>query len=622
MEDSERSGNEFEKYKLEIAASVNAVKERIKGERGGRELVEFKNYPLEKLKEEIGKVISKSLDIQDVGEIRLSDPPAHISCDFVLNVFELAKKMGKKSDEVARKIVNGVNEYEMDLVKNAEAVGAFVNLETHKKRLYQETLSKIMELGKHYGESDNNAGKVAIVDYSSPNIAKPIGVGHLRSTIIGQALSNIYWETGYSVIRDNHLGDWGTQFGKLIYAYKKWGDEGKIAENPMEELKDLYVKFHEYSKNNPDAEDSARELFAMLEKKDPEMVVLWKRFRDLSIEDFKRVYEQLGIKFDLSIGESYFTEESDRLVNECITRGLCRKDDSSEAVIVDQIGEIPSFLLRKQDGSSLYLARDLAALQFRAETFEPNTILYVVGNEQDTNFKQLLGLGKLAGYIPGDMEAKHVGFGMVLHDGKKMSTRKGTFIELEELVSQSIEKSKDILFQKNPNINPQELDKISKIIGIGAIIYNDLRQSKNKNVSFDWKRMLNLEGGSAVYLQYSYVRVSSILKKLTEAYGEISLNKLEKGDISFKNKGEFNLAKKLMMFPEIIMIAQRTDSPHHICVYLEELAQLFNSFYNEVSIVKTRDQKLRDSRVILGKGVALVIEKGLSLLNIKVPEKM
>lgn len=622
MEMKEKNQDEFEKYKLEVAESVSAVQKKISEEKNNRELIDFDSYPSEELKAEVVEVVKESIGVRDIGEMGLLVPPAHISGDFALEVFDLAKKLGEKPNILAKKIAEQINKAEMNLIEKAAIAGAFVNIETHKEKLYQDILAKVLELRERYGESDINAGKVAVIDYSAPNIAKPIGVGHLRSTIIGQALANLYHETGYSVIKDNHLGDWGTQFGSLIYAYKEWGDEKKIVENPIGELKDLYVKFHAFSEEHPGVKDSARELFTRLEKKDPELVALWKRFRDLSLKDFERVYKQLGIEFDTNIGESYFTEQADKLVGECMENGLCRKDEVSEAVVVDQIGEIPSFLLRKQDGSSLYLSRDLATLQFRVKTFKPDAILYVVGNEQDLNFKQLFEFSKRAEYLPGGVEAKHIGFGMVLRDGKKMSTRKGTLIELEDLIAQSIEKSKEILLQKNPNADLAELDKVSEIVGIGAIIYNDLRQSRTRNISFDWDRMLDLEGGSAVYLQYSYVRINSIIRKLAEVYGEVDLSTLEKGEISFTEKSEFDLAKKLMMFPEVVAKAQKSDSPHHICTYLEELAQLFNSFYNEVSIIKTENLKLRDSRTALSKGVALVIKKGLSLLSIKVPEKM
>lgn len=616
--------NEFEKYEREVIASVEVAQKRIKEERESRKYQRFGDYQSAQLRAEIALAIKESTDIRNIGEIELAPPPPHVFGDFALDVFDLAKKLKEKPDTLAEKIAAGIKAREGNLIKDAFAVGAFVNIETHKEKLYRDVLSQILEMGERYGENDINAGRIVVIDYSAPNIAKPIGVGHLRSTIIGQALANIYYKTGYSVIKDNHLGDWGTQFGSLIYAYQEWGDENKIAKNPIGELKDLYVRFHKFVEEHPEVKDSARELFVRLEKKDPELIALWKRFRDLSLQDFERVYKRLGVLFDINIGESYFTESANKLVDECLeklSKDICHKDDVSDAVIVEQMEDIPSFLLRKQDGTSLYLSRDLATLNFRIKTFHPHAILYVVGDEQNLNFRQLFALAQRMGYLE-NMEAKHINFGMVLRDGKKMSTREGTLIELEELMSQSVNKSREILLQKNPEANPQELDKVSEIVGIGAIVYNDLRQSRIKNISFDWKRMLDLEGGSAVYLQYSCVRINSILRKLVEIYGETEIDKLDKNEISFEHQSEFVLAKKLMLFPEIIVKAQKTDSPHHIAVHLEELASLFNSFYDEISIIKTEDLKLRASRTALCQSVALVIKTGLSLLGIKVPEKM
>jgi arginyl-tRNA synthetase len=614
--------NEFEQYISEVIDSINATKKIISEEKKNRKYVNFSSYPLEKLKEELREVMAESFATKDVKGVELLTPPAHIVGDFTLEIFNLAKKLGEEPNVLAKKIADNINKRKGVLIHTASVVGVFINVETNKSVLYREILANILSLKDSYGESDVNAGKVVIIDYSAPNIAKPIGVGHLRSTIIGQALSNIYYKTGYIVIKDNHLGDWGTQFGSLIYAYNHWGDEDKIAKNPIFELKNLYVKFHEFSKEQPKAKEDARELFARLDQKDSELVALWKRFRDLSLNDFSRVYERLGIKFDINIGESFFAERADKIVDECLKNGFCRKDEASEAVIVDQIDSLPSFLLRKQDGSSLYLTRDLATLEFRSKTFKPNTILYVVGNEQDLHFKQLFEFARFTKYLPANINTKHISFGLVFRDGEKMSTRRGTLIELDDLIFQSVKKSKEILLQKNPNVNIQNLDKSSETIGIGAIIYNDLRQSMARNISFNWDRMLDFEAGSAVYLQYSYARINSILKKLTDIYGKIDLDKLEKSDLVFINKSEFNLAKKLMMFPGIIVKSQETDSPHHICVYLEELALLFNSFYNEVSILKTEEQNLRNSRLALSSCVALVIKKGLSLLSINVLERM
>jgi arginyl-tRNA synthetase len=333
-------------------------------------------------------------------------------------------------------------------------------------------------------------------------------------------------------------------------------------------------------------------------------------------DDFNRVYRKLGIEFDTAIGESYFADDADAVVGDCLVKGIGRKDENSEAVIVDSLPGLPSFLIKKQDGSSLYMTRDLATLDFRIKTYSPETILYVVGNEQELNFKQMFALAAACGYLKTGVVAKHIGFGMVLVDGKKMSTREGTIIELEDLIAQSVQKSKEILLEKGSQIEAENLDQTAEIIGIGAIIYNDLKQSRIKNISFNWERMLDLEGGSAVYLQYTYARIKSVLRKA--AGRDIS----SKGDFECTNESEFAVAKKIMLFPGVIEKSCRADLPHYICVYLEELAALFNTFYNESPILAADNEKIRSSRLALAENTALVIKKGLFLLGIQVPEKM
>ena len=614
----------FEQYQQEIENSINIAVKKVKEGVTERKYIPAAKYPFFEIENELGGIVKKIAGFSDFEEeLGLQIPPAHVANDFAFETFSLAKKIKTNPQTISSQIADAVNADEnLEFLEKAEVAGPFVNIDLKKKKLYSSVIYDIAKMGDKYGESDINASKVAVIDFSSPNIAKPMGVGHLRSTIIGQALSNIYSKTGYTVINDNHLGDWGTQFGKLLFAYKNWGDEQKIAENPIRELKDLYVKFHDLSKDNPEMEDEARALFVKLENGDPELLTLWKKFRDLSVEDFDKMYKKLGVSFDTYIGESFFIKDAEAAVADCLEKKVCRIDEETGAVVVDGEDEnTPSFLLRKQDGSTLYMSRDLAAIKFRCQTFNPDSILYVVGNEQELNFKQLFSLAKKIGYLSSQVEAKHIGFGMVTVGGKKMSTRQGTIIELEELLFQSVEKSKDILKEKNPNLNEQELAEISEIIGVGAILYNDLRQTKTKSISFDWNKMLDFEGsGSAAYLQYTYVRIQSILRKLTTVFGEIK--ELEKEEIIFEEKSEFELAKKLMMFPKIIVKAQKTDSPHIISTYLEELAPIFNSFYNEISIVKTENEKLRNSRVMLCQDTASIIKNGLSLLSIKVPEKM
>jgi arginyl-tRNA synthetase len=622
--EKEKNATAFEQYQQEIQKTIDIAAKNAEQELAERKYIPMSEYPFFRVEKELSDLIEKFVNSTDLNEDpQLQIPPAHVSGDFAFETFGLAKKLKTNPQILSSKIVEGINEEkDMQFLEKAMLVGPFVNIDVQKEKIYSSIISGISKMGEQYGESDVNAGKIALIDFSSPNIAKPIGVGHLRSTIIGQALSNIYKKTGYTVVNDNHLGDWGTQFGKLLLAYKQWGNEKKIAENPITELKDLYVKFHDVAKDNPVMEDEARALFAKLESGDPELMALWKKFRDLSVTDFDKIYKRLGINFDTYVGESFFVKDAEKAVVDCLKKGACRIDDQTGAVVVDGDEEnISSFLLRKQDGSTLYMSRDLAAIKFRSQVFKPESILYVVGSEQELNFKQLFSLAEKIGYLSPLVKAKHIDFGMVTVDGKKMSTRKGTIVELGDLLTQSVNKSYEILVQKNPNLTQQELAEISEIVGVGAILYNDLRQTRSKSISFDWKKMLDFEGtGSAVYLQYTYVRIQSILRKLTEIHP--GTKKLDENEVIFEAKSEFELAKKLMMFPQIIAKAQKTDSPHMISTYLEELAPTFNSFYKEISIINTEKEELRNSRVMLCEDTANVIKNGLSLLSIRVPEKM
>jgi len=603
----------LEDIKKEGDKAVEKTKKRIAKELSSKKAVIFNNYALVKIKESLGKILEIKVD-----KLSLDIPPEHIKTDLSLALFGFTGQGygGNDPKKLAQDWAKKINETKNEFIESAQAFGPYLNINLKKQKIYSSLLKDVSKLKDKFGRSDLNAKKVAVIDYSGPNIAKPIGVGHLRSTIIGQALANIYKATGYSVIRDNHLGDWGTQFGKLVYAYQQWGDKKKIAENPIKELNDLYVKFHEEAEKNPEIEDKAREIFQKMEEEDRGLIKLWSKFRSISIAEFKKVYERLGIKFDAYLGESYFAGETDKLVEECLEKKLAKKDEETGAIAVENLEGLPSFLLRKKDDSGLYITRDLAALIFRVEVFEPDDILYAVGEEQSLHFKQLFALASALGYIDG-AKAKHIGFGLVLSGGEKMSTRKGTLIELEELIKQSVEKSKEILRQKNKDLSEKEVEEISEIIGLGAVVYNDLRQSRQKNISFDWKRMLDFEGGSAVYLQYTVARINSILKKLDAAEIEEKISKPV-----FEKESEFALAIKMMFFPQIILEAQKHNSPHLIAVYLEELAQLFNHFYNEVSIIGTEDAKLRLSRVSLIKSTATVIKNGLNLLGVKTPEKI
>lgn len=617
----------FKSFKEDILQSIKATLLKLKKK---EKEIDPNLYPIFKIKDDLKVVISSLVkkykleqDLADylAESLHLSISPSHIDSDITINAFNLAKILKKSPIDLSKDIIDSINKSNFRRLGNITAAGAFINIKLNKGKVYQDFLKSVYDLKDNYGKTTLNSGKTALIEYSSPNIAKPIGIGHLRSTIIGQTLSNIYLSTGFKVIQDNYLGDWGTQFGKLIYAYKRWLDEAAFKLNPIETLKNLYIKFHEEANISPELNDEARKIFKNLENKNPELIVLWKKFRDLSIKEFKNIYEKLGVNFDYYIGESFVVDDMAQVIKDCLRKHLARKLEDGNTIVVDTIKNLPAFLLQKKDGSSLYITRDLAMIKFRVKTFKPNMMLYVVGKDQELYFKQLFSLASKLSYL-GKSVARHIDFGLVLKEGKKMATRSGSLIELKDLIAQSILRSKEIIKAKNPNLSEKDLKDISQKIGIGAIIYNDLRQSRTKDIAFDWNKMLDFESGSAVYLQYSYVRISSIIKKINESGGLNLIKNYKDFKPSFEKNTEFYLVRKLMFWPLIILEAQKTNSPHILCTYLEELAKLFNNFYSEISIIKTTDKNLKVSRIELIKAIALVLKNGLGILNIQVPDKM
>lgn len=604
----------LDEYNKEIEVSVARTLARIASKQEKPQLSSEEN-PLQQLENLIHSAIKSVLnDDKALATIKLEMPPSHINSDYTISSFAAAGLTGGHPEKLSQELTRAIRQYGAAGTKEVTNLGPYVNIVVDKQKFYHKALNYFSGHGKEYGRSDINAGKVALMDFSSPNVAKPLGVGHMRSTIIGHALTNIYEWTGYRVVRDNHLGDWGTQFGELIYAYQIWGNEAIIEQNPIRELKNLYVKFHQAVQDNPGIKTEARRLFKELENGSETLLVLWKKFRDWSIADFQKVYRRLGIEFDTYIGESYFASRANEVIQECLARGVCRQDGNSPVVLVDSLDGVPAFILRKQDGSSLYITRDLAALKYRLQTFKPDVILYIVGSEQALNFQQLFTLGRKIGYLSPQIQVEHISFGLVLSEGEKMSTRRGTVIELEELMAKAKEKAREILMN-NTALGVVETEQIAEIVGVGAIIYHDLRQSRDKNISFDWNRMINLETGSSAYLQYAHVRINSILARVSQKI-------TPRHYYRFENVVEFDLAKKLLFFPQIISRAQITNAPNTICVYLEELAQQFHKFYEAASVIETEDNVLLVSRITLIKTVAAVLANGLYLLGIKIPHRM
>lgn len=481
----------------------------------------------------------------------------------------------------------------------------FINFWLEKKVLQSE-LATIYKKKESYGKSAVGKGKRVIVEYSSPNIAKPMHVGNLRSTIIGDALANIHDFLGYKVVRWNYIGDWGTQFGKLIAAYKLWGKKKEVEKAPIETLLKLYVKFHEELGLRPDLDGRGQEEFRKLEEGDKENRRLWEWFKKESLKEFGAIYKRLGVRFDVSIGESFYEKDLKPLIERLIRRGIAKE---SEGALIAELEKLPPALIRKSDGATLYITRDLANIEYRLKKYKPARILYVVGNEQALHFEQLFSIVKMLG-VRG-VEFEHVKFGLVLGEGgEKLSTREGKTVHLEELLGKIIHLAHGVVSKKNPSLSEREKKKIAEAVGIGALKYNDLREHRHSDVVFDWKRMLDFSGDSAPYLQYTYARIQGIKRKVKGA-GKPDLQLLT-------NNVELSLILKLANFPAVVREVGKTYLPNALALYLYELAVTVNKFYETLPVMKEKNPRLRAARLVLLDSTATVLKQGLKLLGVPV----
>ncbi len=486
----------------------------------------------------------------------------------------------------------------------------FVNFWLSKKTLQEEFRDVAGE--KEYGRGSIGAKKTVIVEYSDPNIAKMMHVGHLRTTIIGDALANILAASGYKVVRWNYLGDWGTQFGKLIAAYKLWGDEAAIKKNPIEELQKLYVRFHDEMKSKPELEKRGQEEFKKLEEGDAGNKKLWERFKKESLKEFEKAYETLGVKFDLWIGESFFEPEMKPLVKELSKKKIVERSEGSLVVKLDDQG-LPPALIEKSDGASLYLTRDIANLRYRLKKYKPAKILYVVGNEQSLHFEQLFAIAKILGLDAA--EIKHVKYGLVLGEaGKKLATREGRTQLLSEVVDEAVVKAREIVQEKSPDLSDVEKHEIAYAVALGALKYNDLKENRTTDIIFDWDKMLDFTGDSAPYLQYTYARLTSILRKAGKA-GKADFGALD-------TEPELGLMRKIFEFPDIVERAGELYSTSTLATYLYKLAVAANKFYETTPILKDENAPRRSARLALAGAAARTLRVGLALLGIKTPEKI
>lgn len=567
-------------------------------------------------KQIIAEEIEKATDIKSEQILsNIGVPKDASNGDYAFPCFSLAKELKKSpvaiAEEIKQKIEQGLENNKE--ISEVNAVNGFLNFKLNKNYIAKEVVEEFEKEKQHFGAGKLEKVQNIVIDYSAPNIAKPFHIGHLRSTVIGQALYNIYKFLGYNVTGINHLGDYGTQFGKLIEGYKRWGTEYDIENNPIDELTKIYIRINNLCKEDESVLEECRNNFKKLEDGDEYCTTLWKKFRDLSLKEFNKVYDVLGIKFDSLNGEAFYLDKMPEIIN--ILEKAGKLEESEGAKVVKLGEEMPPCLIIKSNGSTTYATRDLAAIKYRAETYDFDKAIYVTSYEQILHFKQVFATAKYLGLAPKYTNGLvHVPFGMVLLKDGKMSTREGKIIKLEDLLNEAIEKSRKVIENKNPNLENKE--EVAKKVGIGAVIFNDLANSRIKDELFDWDTMLNFNGETGPYVQYTTVRAKSVLEKAGYQPDIKDVNIEKMNDIDSQK-----IINQLYNFNNILKSVTEKEEPSILARYLIDLAQNFSSFYNNCHII-TEDKELQNARLYITYMVKTVLEKGLNLLGIQVPEKM
>ena len=568
---------------------------------------------MKNFKQIISKQIAKTTEINEKElESYIETPKDNKNGDYAFPCFKLAKELRKAPPVIANEIKEKIESVEE--IEKVEVAGGYLNIFINKTILAKEELEEISKT-EQYGKSEIGKEKNIVIDYSAPNIAKPFHIGHLRSTVIGGALYNIYKYLGYTVTGVNHLGDYGTQFGKLIEGYKMWGKEYNIEEDPINELTKIYIRINEACKNDEQILENCRNNFKKLEDGDPYCVEIWKKFRELSLQEFQKVYDLLGSKFDSWNGESFYSDKMPEVIEILEKTGKLVESQGAKIIDLEDKGINTPCIIEKSNGSTTYATRDLAAILYRARTYDFDKALYVTSYEQVLHFKQVFEVAKLLGldekYTNG---LEHVSFGMVLLPEGKMSTREGNIIKLEELLNEAISRAKEIIEQKNPDLENKE--EVAKKVGIGAVIFNDMSASRIKDEVFDWNTILNFQGETGPYVQYTYVRTKSVLEKA--GY----LPKIE-GIKTNNLSDEYSLAilKLIYNFEDVLIQVTDKNEPSILARYLIDLAKAYSSFYNENKII-VEDKEVQNARVYLTYAVSQVLKQGANLLGIQMPEKM
>ena len=563
-------------------------------------------------KNEIAKRINAITNV-DVASLEsyIEVPPNTELGDFAFPCFKLAKELKKAPPMIANELKEQLVEDEV--ISKIDVVGGYLNFFINKSAFVKNVLTDVLAKGDDFGKSDIGKGKTIVIDYSSPNIAKPFHIGHLRTTVIGGALYKMYKAVGYNVVGINHLGDWGMGISKSIAGYEMWKDEYTFDENAIYSILDIYVRFNKLEKEDPTMTDKARDVLIRLENHDEETTKLWKWIIDVSLENYNKVYALLGSEFDSFNGEAFYNDKMDRVVAELEAKGILK--DSEGAKVVEMPEEnMPPCIIITSAGTTIYATRDLAALLYRIDNYDFEKALYVVGSEQSLHFKQVFKTLELMGYEKYAASCEHIPFGLVLDEnGEKIGSRKGGKLPtLEEILNESIEKSLQIIEEKNPTLENKE--EVAKMVGVGAIIFNDLSNNRIKDEIFDWNQLLNFTGETGPYLQYTYVRTNSIMKNANVDLSNINTDEL-------LDKEAIEVVRKLSEYPDIVLSAVNKNEPSLISRHLIDLAQSFSRFYNEHQII-CDNEETKKARVALTKAVGTTIKNGLALLGIKSPEKM
>ncbi|AQY28272.1 arginine--tRNA ligase [Enterococcus faecium] len=549
--------------------------------------------------------VKDDLTLEQVEQL-LENPKSAEHGDVAFPAFSLAKVYRKAPQQIAADLAEKIDSANFEKI---EVVGPYLNFFMNKELISKKVLQTVVKEKEHYGDSNiGNQGTVPI-DMSSPNIAKPISMGHLRSTVIGNSIGFIMEKIGYQPIRINHLGDWGTQFGKLIVAYKKWGTEEAVKAEPINELLRLYVQFHEVAETEPELNEEARAWFKRLEEGDKEAIQLWQWFRDESMKEFNKIYDLLEVRFDSLNGEAFYNDKMDEIVKLLEEKHLLNEDKGAEIVDLSAYDLNPA-LIKKSDGATLYITRDLAAALYRKRTYDFKQSLYVVGNEQSYHFKQLKAVLKEMGFDWSD-DMHHIPFGLVTQGGKKLSTRKGKIVLLEEVLNEAIQSAKEQISEKNPDL--ENKDAVAKQVGVGAVIFHDLKNDRLNTFDFNLEEVVRFEGETGPYVQYTHARAVSLLEKAGFVPSETA-------DYALNDDTSWEVVKLVQKYPETVLSAGEKYEPSVIAKHAIKLAQAFNKYYAHTKILADDEQK--EARLALVYAVTVLLKEDLRLLGLHAPDKM